>query len=455
MKNISILLLIALCIVQAGRLWFGGVPRLDFLYILGIERSPVGLTEAMDSLAVPRRMLISVGEQRFVATYTSVAEAPQYIAASSILREVMRMDIAPVIYSDFDVPSILTEPYNGDVVVFDYGFAMPAAAFFAAKQEPNRLEGYMDEFNMIIFISDRIEADEGYPYGSTRIFFINTFLLQHTIVEFITEQYVCLASSSFEHDWQNLFYVPSLTGGSPMFLPRSFFQEATFRQIQITSNYTLSGDGVDGIMRGFFDEPEHVHGSSDPFERNTFRDNFVTAIYFEHINVIEYRNWQTGGRATGTLQEAYALARLFITDRDVTFNNESFLSHFEYEDGRWRLFFNLIYDNLPIMLSDELREILSMDSFIEITIERGRVTHYKRYAVLVHFHQQNFVAGHFIIDYISVFDYIYEYHRVMSINTLQNLFIHYIIEVGGQANLSYAVVFNGKKVFLPLLPIME
>jgi hypothetical protein len=68
--------------------------------------------------------------------------------------------------------------------------------------------------------------------------------------------------------------------------------------------------------------------------------------------------------------------------RDTELVNDVYLERYDYDSGTYVFYFNYVFDDFPVFLSDGLKRSLdSIDACIEVKVDRGRVSHYRRYVV--------------------------------------------------------------------------
>jgi hypothetical protein len=236
-----------------------------------------------------------------------------------------------------------------------------------------------------------------------------------------------------------LFFFASIPAGLNfgrlMFLPQSMDGGISYRQIRQSSDIIFfSAANIQNMMLNFFDDHATVRSEVDT-DRYIFRGEHSRATFTWFY--IEYTNWQMrGGRITDSLHEALAIALAFMAERDVTLANYVYLHGFERDGSVFRLFFNYIFDDLPVKLTEELRYDLldGMGAFIEVEVQQGRVSRYQRFAINVE--ERGMAHG----LQISYHDALRGELSELSYGSITGIELVYALGFLNVANLNYSVI---------------
>jgi len=431
-KSLLILCLAVLCVFQAGLLWFGGAPRLDLMAILQINRPPDGFEEAMMLLARPRRMLLSYGGNVFFARYSLVQESEEFAKARAVIYDLLLEDESPLVVTSEEPHwrRYLEQAVSGTALVLDYGFSLPSGAFTAAfSSESTAISSQIESFDMVIFA-----PGEEAP---TRVIFVDNFSPVQRAVEFVSNARLEYMDVANRH---NIVYIATLLADIDTerltFFPMSLGGGIYYTTIRQEDHISATEGNIRDTMLPFFDNPAIVR-SEVSHDSHIFKENTYSTASFRQGHYIDFRSWRTrGGRTVDSLQAAFAEAMIFMAARDTMLENEVYLHWFSYENGVYRLYFNYIYDNIPVILAEPLREELGMDAFIEITFENGRLSHYKRHFILVESRQD--VGERRAVSYQNALDLLigYPYTLPEDIVALDMVFI---IGIRNAANLGYSL----------------
>jgi hypothetical protein len=443
LKNILILALAVLCVYQTGRLWFDELPRLDdFLNLLGIERAQRGYGAALDGLARPKRILASEDGAVFVCNYAGVEQTEHYRTARlAILSALASGEINNIVNSEqIDFAAYLYGLADGETLIFDYGFNMPADAFTAAfGSRSNVLSGIMSYIDMVIFIPLNNE--------STSVIFVDSLSEVQTACELIVTggEPVTFGGLPNRH---NLVYILQPPQNSVMrgltFMPQSLpggisYAQIRQREVQNARNF----------LPLFLDSPDFAR--SEPYfagHRFVASDETISLTMGFYLN---YQNWLARRvRSTDSFASAYATAIMFM-QRDSELRNDIYLHYYEYDSGTYIFHFNYVFNDFPVFISSNLKNALdSMDACIEITVEKGRVSRYRRYVVRLEelrVTDRHEISAERALRGLQIYFWGHDYELRVDYMDLA----YYIDATGTVTGLSFNIYFDGEFVPVPVM----
>ena len=381
-KNILIVGLVVLCVYQTGRLWFDAMPNLNFLYAMGFTNpGTAGHEEAIARLRVPMRILVSEGAYEFVVVYSNVESTGQFASAIPVISQVLRSgERGLLVYGD----EINWGDYlSGQVLILDYGFSMPATVFATAFGESHGgLSSRISHFDMVIFTPR--------PQGIL-VVFADTLSETPALGEFLvrSSQTIDFTKPDRGH---NLVYIASephgINFGRLIFMPNSNvggFAYTMARTIGPLDDVSINTQRVADLVMPFFDNQNAVRNDFLEDTREfVFADTYTILTYRDSL-FIDFQSWGGSRRrdrnGQASFEESFSEAYIFMRDRDLSIANEIYLSGFDYDGGSFRFYFNYIFNDLPVVLDERLKNILGMDAAIEITVENGRVSRYRRFVM--------------------------------------------------------------------------
>lgn len=139
---------------------------------------------------------------------------------------------------------------------------------------------------------------------------------------------------------------------------------------------------LENVLKGFFTNFSINWDVTDIDSNNNFMysDNETIAKYNPNEEILEYFNYSSYGNTNDTLGilEGYQLSCNFLRN-DISLNTDIYLSNIIHNDGANTFCFNYSVNNIPIILSGNVRETINGYYPIEITIKNGIVTKYRRY----------------------------------------------------------------------------
>jgi|GEM_PF-2487328 len=447
-KNILILGLAVFCVFQTLRLWFDDMPSLSlFGNMLGFESAP-NHAEALSNLARPKRLLASGDGAAFICLHSNITETEQFISARKAISALFHSGGQAEVFegAEIDWPSYFT----GDTLVLDYGFPMPITAFAAAFGNSQAvINPRIGQFDMIFFI----------PWdGGNKVVFADTLSETQIVGEIIISGATPIVYGVLD-DWQNLLYMvsfPAYMGpGSPVFIPQSgygglaFIQGRLFGLLERREDYVVNTRNVMSLLDPFFDNPAAVRREYKDGEF-VFSDAYTSARY-RSDHYIKYRNWrERRGRDTGSFEAAYAEAVTFML-RDTSIGNEYYLEGYKHEGGTFTFYFNYIFEDFPVMLDQRFGSVLDISSCIEITVEKGRVSEYKRFAMELHpvilgFTSRPEISGQAVFNELRFQGW--EGAHAGYLNSMDLVYLLYIGEQMGHLN--YDVEYAGASFIFPV-----
>ena len=446
LKNIVILLLAALCVYQTGRLWFDEMPGInDFLNLLGIERAPEGYGAALDGLARPRRIFASEGDRLFVCNYSRIEETEQYRTGRLNIMAALNPneDNRILLYDEIDWDDYLITLINGEALIFDYGFNLRADAFNAAfGSNSDVLSVFIDYVNMIVFVP---------VYNGTKVVFLGMVSEAKAAFEvYLTGvEQVIYKGLPNRH---NLVYIAQIPAderlGSLAFMPQSLPGGVSYAQIRQRDPHNIRE-----FLPHFFENPDFARSEPHPAgHKFVTPDEIISLTMGFYLN---YQNWLSR-RSTDSFAAAYATAILFM-QRDTELVNDYYLEFYEYDSGTYIFHFNYIFNDFPVFLSASLKNALDdMQACIEVTVEKGRVSRYRRYVVRLE--ELRITDRHEISAETALRDFqryflwnhdLWNENNELSVDFMD--LAYYLDTTGTVTGLSFNIFYNGEFIPVPIL----
>ena len=386
-KNIAIMALVALCIMQTIQLWFDGFSSRNFIASFFSRDSESSATETLGSLVRPFRIVLPK-DDGFTLLYGDEERANLRAQGDAALSLLMRRGEFSASYA-LDVPALLK--MGG--MLYEYAVPVPSEAygrFFQARA--GFLTNRFRTFDRIVFIPQTGQDNE------IHIVFADS--ATQTCHEYVVRQaelgadlrtalaaqpsadviYRATALDEERRFAENMFYAEWGAGGLP------------YSRLQTYSPYgEITIGNIERFVLSFFEVPGDVMWDVDD-SVFTYRDANAIVKYYPN-NVLEFSNYRAyRGTATNSFATAYAAA-VNVLQRDKGVLNEYYLSSYAQVGESWFFTFDYTVNGYPVFISQNLAQSLAqtqlqnqdaraeMSNMIEIEVQHDRVRKYKRYGL--------------------------------------------------------------------------
>lgn len=437
-KNILLLFLIVYSIYQTAELWLRDSPSRNFFYTL-FSQYNTSLNAELQNFASPYRIITSIGGNRFEILYSNISDTH--------IRQLLDNAITLALMEGEFVTTHDTIDYNTFLgyrsFIYEYNFSMPTETFVSIfPEQSNILTEQFEYFNSIViapspstsnllyFIFIDTYNDKAYEYRLVRSG------LHDTINREIQNTHRILSSNQ-------IYYVSSklmgLNFNQNIFLPTWREQGYIYNSVNIYNNHYEGKPLLPLVGRNlymFFDNPASVWQDN----RNgilTYSDENIVVQYFPD-NTLEYINYRQG-TTQGDLVSDFDTAIRFI-NRDTMVINEFYLSNYIEENNRRIFYFDYVINNLPIVLTKDFLHDISitdLEHAIEVTVENGIVTRYRKiaYSFELNQHETSMINTDLInivnnIGNEEVLNIYFGYNKLRNIeeNNIGSVSIEWIIE---------------------------
>ncbi len=369
-KNFIIAFLAVLALYQTNELWFEDFSSHNFFYT--ILQDKLGTQNDAEISGETEYAAVNAGTGRFVLTYdkdsvNTMTRAAVKAAAEAVKSGEIQTDEA---YSLQDIIS-------GRCIVIKYSYMLSETEF-------SLLYGTGSSDGIPDFDSIAVSGDSSQNF---KVLFFNSNTLEGTLYEM--KEYSGIRDISALIDeaklpYNEIYYVSSVQNNYDVFKGNEFIPTwaGETYYYTITKNNPAAENGivtessVDKYVNAYFDNPVLKWTSVDG-DVYIFSDESTVIKYYPE-GVMEYASYSGGDEGGTTLSGGLGAAEVFL-DYEPNLRNDYYLTNFKYDDGRITYYFDYKINDTILTLSDELKEKLGMESFIEITVDSGRVTKYKRY----------------------------------------------------------------------------
>jgi len=385
-KNILVLLLAGLTIYQTGVLWFFNITNRNFLLNYFPFMQQASISEGLDRLVTPWRIITIHGDGRFSVQYNSLSRPNVERYGDIVLSHLLQRG-SFVSAQRLDYGALLAE--SG--YIYEYAFPMEADWFTQGFGQRDSLltDQGLAPFRQVII---RPPA-----YGSidAHVFFLceNGYAHEFTVPPLGTGD----GRDAFEHmipqEAVGAYYVFAELQEGEGFIRHGEF---VFHGVQVTNPYAdvhggLSLNFVQGQVAGFFSNPAVIRPipGDDVW---VYRD-VNTVVRYYGTNILEYISYRAIDRSgPSTFVNDYAAAVQFL-ERDHLVINETYLADFREEYGQRIFYFNYVIGNIPLIMPPNWPRNAELSHPIIVTVDHGIVVRYRKLAYNFHVDEETRIVA--------------------------------------------------------------
>jgi hypothetical protein len=370
-KNLFIVILVLISIYLSSVLWFQNLSGQSFVQAFStyFNVGTPNTTIATNPTIQPYKIVTHLGDNNFDILFSNIPGSVQMQQSEEIIKEVLLS--GTFIYST-KIPTyfMIDDMY----ISYDFPFSMPISFFYRSfGMNRSRLNSHLKYFNSVIIKPS--------SYDTITVLFIDTpsktyhkFLLED--IELVKNLNTSLYAIKSTNTVTYTSYSTSIY--NMIYTPTALYQRVIYKQNPYSSRGQINFESVLSQIYVFLNpktmsEPRRLNGAY------TFGDRNTIVIYYP-TNVIDYSNYDSSRKNnTSSLLLDYNKAIDFLA-KDIAIVNDFYLSSFS-EDGDIRTFyFNYTINNMPIFMSQNLKDYTGLTHMLEVTVQRGHVIRYRKYA---------------------------------------------------------------------------
>lgn len=419
-KNGLISVLCILAIYQTIGLWFESISGRNFFYTFFAMQNKTNTLIEYD-FTNPRNIVISFGNENFNKFFIDkdgrrlnekIDDCIEYMAQNGEYIQTKYIEWDEIL----KYKSVICY-YGINVSMSSYMKSMGSKAYqnFSSKQK---------SFDALALVPARTTGEH------LKAYFINTSDGSCSVFSYKKNKVndnLYAAIEEIQKQSNNISYISTYQSGFPMFetnvfLPQISTKDILYRPIKISIPNTIQ-QIENKYVDNFFENPILKWNSQDSDGVFMFSDENIVIRYYPS-GLFEYSNYRLGNyNSNNDFESALnAAIELIKIDKNLLYDN-IYMSKSNNSGNKWTFGFDYYFDDFPIILSDELKQQLGIQSIIEIVVENGIATSYKRYLFEIE-PLDNIKSVN--QDFSSVLD------KVMAKNTdkqkINNMYLSYILD---------------------------
>lgn len=394
-KFLMVVFLMCLAIYQAGELWFEDFSSHNFFWFGNFSSS----FDAKDVGYITDRLIVNLGDSKVVCKQSDIYNKRYKKDFDTAVGEAMsRGDF--VGQQELDWNTLLKKR----AVFYQYSFnfkGTDSADIFKATVKVDTLNKITD-YNTIILLP----TSDG---SEMQLIFYNTEKKTNSVFNMKNSDVISKCYEDSEllgKEEQKFSYISTVLNGftifdQNIFIPTWANTDAKYNQLE-PYNYLEESNGVEKNADVFFDNPIGKTATKSKGVE-TFGDESTVVKYYSS-GVLEYSNYKVETERENTFANNY-ISALSVLKKDVYLDNEFYLDSYTVDNnGNYIFYFDYKTEDLKLKPAESLSSEIGMNSFIEITAVKGRVSKYKKYAVS--YKKSNSIATA-STDYIGAIDKLY------------------------------------------------
>ncbi|MDR1665140.1 MAG: hypothetical protein LBR83_09515 [Clostridiales bacterium] len=374
LKYPLIIALMVLAVFQTGRLWLINIANRNFFNVF--SQTPPAAAETLENFIRPYRVVSGSGDGFFNIQYSGLTNAESWQYGQSALSAVLTNgEFAGAVTVDYE------KLLASQVYLYDYNFQLPSETL--ARALNSQRAATLTSRGVASF--DRVAVQPPASENeSLQVYFIRdgdafAFRLPETGAQTRFIRTIEPARSS-----GRLAYVPAGSEVIAQAAPGQFI--ATWEEgfpyppVVITNPYTNDyGEKLISFIQTraepLFDNPAAINAEVGADGVYTFSTQ-NTVVRFTEEDILEYNSYRAVDSAgTVNVVRDYSAAAAFIA-ADNHIVNETYLAGYEEQEGRHVFRFDYVINDLPLLLQS--------GHPIEVTVDRGMVTRYRKLAYNFH-----------------------------------------------------------------------
>ena len=439
--NFVIVLLVITAIYQTGELWLQGTSGHNFFYSL-IDDFTSDKQKADGDVLLATRYAVGEGEGTFSVYYPNeVGNSELLGVANRALGEILSQNKTVPQKGVADWKEIL----SNRCIVMQYDFMIASEEYLENYRELKANEK-LERFDYITIVPAARSGEESQAY------FVNSDTNEYvlfsgdgggdsvTLYESLRAKdggmrYISTGQrTSAAVLWRNMFL--------PQWAQVPYAYAPLEREFAFEKEGEASRTALENTVKNFFHNFSVDWSNKDADGSFVFSDSETVVRYHPNTKVLEYYNSEnyTGDKRTGLL-EGYQICTNFLKN-DNSLKTDIYLADIERTiNNEVVYYFDYAVDDLPVNLSQALRNEIGSSHAIEVTLRNQAVKEYRRYAV--NFKQAEEQTESINVQFIDALDDANRTYKTVvedkDITDVKNISLGYHVDLTGSMRLKWMV----------------
>lgn len=439
--NFVIVLLVITAILQTGELWLQGTSSHNFFYSL-VDGFSSNKQEADGDVLLATRYAVGEGEGTFSVYY------PDEVGTSSILETANRA-LGEILNQKSATPQKNTADWKeilaSRCIVMQYDFMIASEEYLANYKELKANEK-LERFDYITIVPAMRSGEESLAY------FVNSETNEYMLFSGEAGSASASLYDMLTADEEDMRYISTgqRTSASAlwrnMFLPQWAYLPYEYAPLEREFVFEKDGEAsrtaLETTVQNFFRNFSVDWSSKDEDGTFVFSDSETVVRYYPDTKVLEYYSYEnyTGDERTGLL-EGYQICTNFLKN-DNSLKTDIYLADIERTiNNEVVYYFDYVVDDLPVNLSQTLRDRIGSPHAIEVTLRNQAVKEYRRYAV--NFKQTGEKSERINVQFIDALDDANKMYQTIvedkDISDVKNISMGYHVDLTGSMRLKWFV----------------
>ena len=379
--NFIIVALVITAIYQTGELWLEGTSSHNFFYVLTNQLN-FGKKEADGDVLLATRYAVGEGEGTFAVYY------PDNVGTSSLLNTANKA-LGEILSQNGGTPKKTTADWKSILaarcIVMQYDF-MIASEEYLENYKDLRTDQRLEQFDYITIVPARRSGEESKAY------FVNSDTNECIAFQCEGGGASVALYESLKTESSEMRYISTGQRTSASVLWRNMFlpqwAQLPYSYAALEQKYAFEKDGepsraaLENTVKNFFHNFSVDWSERDEDGTYTFSDSQTVVKYRPDVRMLEYYSYENyaGNDRTGLL-EGYQICCNFLRNDD-SLQTDIYLADIERTiNNEVVYYFDYAVDNLPVNLSQSLKDSIGTTHAIEVTLRNQAVKEYRRYAV--------------------------------------------------------------------------
>ncbi|MBQ3568935.1 MAG: hypothetical protein IJA25_08385 [Anaerotignum sp.] len=439
--NFVIVFLVITAIYQTGELWLQGTSGHNFFYSI-MDSLTSDRQEADGDVLLATRYAVGEGEGTFTLYYPDeVGNSSMLEAANRALGEILNQNKTAPEKGVADWKEIL----SNRCIVMQYDFMIASEEYLANYKELKANEK-LERFDYITIVPAARSGEESQAY------FVNSETNEYVLFRGDGGGASTGLYDSLQTRGGGMRYISTGQRTSAAVLWRNMFlpqwAHLPYTYAPLTREFAFENDGeasrtaLENTAKNFFHNFSVDWSSKDADGSFVFSDSETVVRYHPDTKVLEYYNYEnySGESRTGLL-EGYQICTNFLKN-DNSLKTDIYLADIARTiNNEVVYYFDYAVDDLPVHLSQTLRDRIGAPHAIEVTLRNQAVKEYRRYAV--NFSQAEEKTESINVQFIDALDDANKMYQSIvedkDITDVKNISLGYHVDLTGSMRLKWMV----------------